>query len=128
MVTKIVDKVVDDVFKTRWFCPICDHFDTIPSFDEREVKKHIAVRHGEPLLDMRLSSLHGDYQCNQRGCFKLYDSSDDLLTHLAFDHTQLLPKVLEMDLNISDYQPLPRTRKGKEMRYNILFFFLKLKN
>ena len=126
MVKKILDTFLSEiVLETRWFCPICDHFDLVPCFEERHVKMHIAVQHGKSLLDLNIgelqdiSELHGDYQCNYEQCNKLFAREEDLLTHISFDHKKLFQKVSELGLNMSDYQPLSNSRKGKEMRYRV---------
>ena len=118
MVKKILDTFLSEVvLEIRWFCPICDHFDSVPCFEERYVKKHIAVQHGKSLLDLGIGALHGDYPCNYEQCYKLFTREEDLLTHISYDHKKLLQKVSVLGLNRSDYQPLSRSRKGKEMRY-----------
>ena len=107
------------LYGTRWFCPICDQFDKIPSYCEADVKRHIASLHGESIMDFKVvngySHSGGDFLCNF--CYKEFLGPEELLSHVAFDHQQLQGKIQDLGLPLSDYQPLASSREGKEIRY-----------
>ena len=123
-VRKLLQSLVSDIVTekelgTRWFCPICDQFDVVPSYCEADVKKHIAVQHGDAVLDIPTSNSHGFRGENQcRICHEVFVTSDELLTHAAYDHKQLRVKIQDFNLSYSEYLPLAGSRKDHKIRYD----------
>jgi hypothetical protein len=116
----ISSPILPTIPETKWYCPICARFDSCNGVvNEVQVKRHIVRRHGEAIMDINLEShlnkANGSFKCNDN-CDATFPEQHGLIFHLAFEHNLLIPRVLDLKLDSTNYIPMPFDRQGKEIR------------